>query len=648
MSNLMKSMYFIDAFPVNANPANPPIGFIRPAALTAPQVFNGFFSRSTNATAWIWNTPFASGLMDVGFHLPVDPIGANAGRGCAIMADPETGNGYAVSWHTAGLDVIIRSWLLTAWALSTQLSTATFTRSGFGNAFIAMSRNNTTGAMTIYRNATQLNSYTDTTYAPNYGGVYVPNENGLVRSIVITDLASVVVDSFNGGDDVERGQTGVPYSTTGLSAVTSITTNTPGITVSNISDTEGAGTCDVSGFVEAGLCPVFPRSVIFNLTGPEGSANITKTLKILPTESSVITSGLITLNNTFMGFHIAANGRSVADGGQFVWPTTPLFTLNGDGTWSYGAVGTIEIPVKYTDPANGRGYLFTATFGDGGIVLGPVMAPTASATVSVGDTAVGTYAATAGTAPIDYSLNNTDAGLFSVNASTAAVTFSPAADTPGVYTVGVVAENDYGIATTVLTVTVEAVVGEPTIDSVGAVRIGGTAVITVSGFDGTINAGTLDGRALVSANNTAIVMAALANGVNTYRPGMRPLFLTTGVKSDTVNVPVIAPSGWGYYEIKPEFVQAINGVAATYLPAGWAIGYFIFYPLIPSPGKTTTVGDDGVVSGNVGTQGMFLVHGTTGMATAFNVTTTGGAAAVGAGVTSASRIGALGFVANRF
>lgn len=168
------------------------------------------------------------------------------------------------------------------------------------------------------------------------------------------------------------------------------------------------------------------------------------------------------------------------------------------------------------------------------------------------------------------------------------------------------------------------------ITSTGTIRIGGTAPVTVTGF-GTVNAGTLDGKALTAASNTSITMAALADGVATYRPGARTLSLTDGTKTGTISRNVLPPSGWGAYTITGDFVQAINGVAATYLPVGWASTDFILYPLSPSSGKTTTVGDAGVVTGNVGTQELFLVDAATGMATAFDVVTTAGAGSVGTG-----------------
>lgn len=168
-----------------------------------------------------------------------------------------------------------------------------------------------------------------------------------------------------------------------------------------------------------------------------------------------------------------------------------------------------------------------------------------------------------------------------------------------------------------------------TIDSVGTLRIGSSAAITVSNFTTPVNAGTLDGRALTGVSNTSITIPGLANGVASPRPGTRTLALTNGTQADTENVPVLAPMGWSSYTITAQFVQAVNGVALSYLPNGWAANDFILSPNSPTVGKSTSVSDTGIVTNYVGTQQLFLMHRTTGVVTAFNVTTTEGAAQVG-------------------
>lgn len=170
-----------------------------------------------------------------------------------------------------------------------------------------------------------------------------------------------------------------------------------------------------------------------------------------------------------------------------------------------------------------------------------------------------------------------------------------------------------------------------TIDSVGTVRIGGTTAVTVSDFTTPVNAGTLDGVALTSASDTSITVAALVDGENIPRPGTRELELTDGIDTAADDVPVLAPSGWSSYVITGDFVEAVNGVGADYLPVGWEVTDFILSPLAPSTGKTTEVTDAGVITNNVGTQELFLVDAATGLATAFDIVTTAGAGEIGTG-----------------
>lgn len=172
--------------------------------------------------------------------------------------------------------------------------------------------------------------------------------------------------------------------------------------------------------------------------------------------------------------------------------------------------------------------------------------------------------------------------------------------------------------------------GTPTIETVGTVRIGGTAAITVSGFSGSVNAGTLDGVALTSAGDTSITVPALADTVESPRPGTRTLTVTDGVDSDSEGVHVGAPTGWSYYTITAEFAESINGVANAFLPDGAAAEDFILYP---SP--KNNVSDSGIGTSFVGTQEFFLLSNTTKIATAFSVVTGAGASGFGG---SASQI----------
>lgn len=159
---------------------------------------------------------------------------------------------------------------------------------------------------------------------------------------------------------------------------------------------------------------------------------------------------------------------------------------------------------------------------------------------------------------------------------------------------------------------------DPEITSVGTIRIGSTTAITVSNFSGAVNAGTIDGINLETASDTEIKTFSIADGDNVPRPGTRSLYLTDGTDNDAVDATVTAPSGWSSYTITADFVESVNGVAGAYLPVGWAEGDFILTP------STSSASDTGISTGLNGTQELFLVDAVTGLATSFDITTTGG------------------------
>jgi hypothetical protein len=172
------------------------------------------------------------------------------------------------------------------------------------------------------------------------------------------------------------------------------------------------------------------------------------------------------------------------------------------------------------------------------------------------------------------------------------------------------------------------------IDSVGTIRIGGTTPITVSGFPGSVTAGTIDGVDLSSASDTEIELSQLVDTELAPRPGTRTLSLTGGAGTGTIERPVNPPAGWAYYTITADFVQAINGVASTFLPVTGSVGDFILCPTAPAAGKFTNVTDAGVVTNNVGNQELFIINNSTKVARSFDIETTGGAAGIGGGGSS--------------
>jgi hypothetical protein len=347
-----------------------PAGWGKPTADTT-RILSGYFVRGGSTPAvFRFNTAFATNEMEVSIRLPPTlPVASLTltSRAGGQFID-SSGNGYAMYYRLSGSNIVASVNLVVAYVPSTELFTNTFLQTGNLGKELRFRRNRTTGVMQVVLDTTQLGSdITSTVYDPTYGATSAIETGGGVHTITLTDLSVYLVNSFNGGSSIERGQQNVVYDTT-FATITSITSNTAGVTVTGISDTAGDGNADISDFTEGGLYPVLPASVIYTFGDGTNTAQITKSLVIKSTESSVLTVGLVTANDTFFGYHMLAAGRSVADGCQMVWPTTAGFTLNANG--SFTAAGPVTIPVWYRDVANGRVYEFVTTFTtEGGITI---------------------------------------------------------------------------------------------------------------------------------------------------------------------------------------------------------------------------------------------------------------------------------------
>lgn len=226
---------------------------------------------------------------------------------------------------------------------STNTIQATLNGADYGSPYTAATVLNTRGGFCAF-------SYTFT--------------RGVTRFTATFSPVYEIVD-INGASDIERGETGVTYSTLGFSSITTGSTDESGVTVGSISDTVGDGTFNVSGYVDGSPYPQLPASVLFTLGDGTNSASLAKTITILPSESSVVTSGMITTNSDFLGYHFAADGRSVADGGQIVWPTTAGLTIYDDGSYILLSGNPIDLDMWYRDPSNSHVYFYSVTIGGG-------------------------------------------------------------------------------------------------------------------------------------------------------------------------------------------------------------------------------------------------------------------------------------------
>lgn len=611
--------------PLTAGTYNtPPAGWTRPAWSQTTQITTSgganHFQRLSgtgfqmgawvNTTAITANTIFASTVHGIN----ATQAGNDSARLCIVNS---SGNGYALWLNQAGTTA--RVYLVAAGTYTTQLVEFTGYGTGYSQKFEIRCTNKSTGTFKFLLNGVQVGSdLVDTTYTGlEYAGC--ASTGGRVTGMTVGAIVEVTAMTSPVIPGASLTATAVGFGT-----VNSITG--AGMTATSVVDTAGSVTANWPALVEGQVLPVAlpAASVAFTFGDGVDTADRNSALGLPAAYNVAVDMGTVITDPDTLGASV-----TIATGNKIYYPSTYAvvgnITVYPDGDIVTDSIGTFPAILHRWGGDNQLQFLnISRTLA--GVGTAPVMPADDTVAADAGDTTLGTYAATSGTAPITYTLTGTDAADFAVNSSTAAVTFvAPAVS--GSYSVNVVGTNAYGSDSTALTITVAA--SAASIDSVGTVRIGGTAAITVSGFIGSVNAGTLDDIALTSASNTSITVPSLVDGQNVPRPGIRALDLTDGSVTGTTNVTVNAPAGWSSYTITGSFVQAVNGAAVAYLPAGWATGDFILYPTSPSAGKATAVSDDGVVTNNVGNQELFLVDAVTGLATAFDIETTAGAAGVG-------------------
>lgn len=365
-----------------------PAGWVKPST-DSTRILSGYFARgSTTPAIFRYNTPFSTNEIEAAVRLPPSlPVASLTlvGRGGGAFLDT-TGNGYAMFCRVSGSNFIISVNLIVAYIYTTELFTTTITTAANLGKTAQFQRNTTTGVMKVFVDAVQLGSnFTDNIYSPTYGAALATESGSGVHTITLTDLASYSIVSFNGANDIERGQQNVVFDTNGFTTITSITTNQSGLTVGGTVVGDGDGHTDISDFVEGGLYPALPVSVIYTFSDGTNTAQITKTLAKKSTDTLVSLLGAITINDEFFPYHMLNAGRSVADGCQMTHQTTAGFTLNADG--SFTADAEVTMPIWYRDVDNGRMYEFNATFTPNGSIV--IEGLTAEGLTAVGVTARG-------------------------------------------------------------------------------------------------------------------------------------------------------------------------------------------------------------------------------------------------------------------
>jgi hypothetical protein len=290
-----------------------------------------------------------------------------------VLANPSTGNGYQILINSTNA----RIFAMTNWAISGS-ALRTIDYSVPSNHYGVFRRNNSNGDMEFWSGVSpdsltqrgttfsQANANTDWR-----AGVFV-RDSGRMESLVSAYTPAQSVTSINNGNPIAAGQTGVPFETTGFSggAVTSITSNQPGVTISNIvlsGANDGKGTFDISGFSEEGLYPSLPANVEYTFANGAATAKISQSLTIPQAYSQVTYANASALNSRVFAWHLLSAGISIANGTRIIWLDTPDFAFldNGDTT---STAGTVMIVTAWArNEATGKMSEWIVTIGDAGV-----------------------------------------------------------------------------------------------------------------------------------------------------------------------------------------------------------------------------------------------------------------------------------------
>lgn len=155
---------------------------------------------------------------------------------------------------------------------------------------------------------------------------------------------------------------------------------------------------------------------------------------------------------------------------------------------------------------------------------------------------------------------------------------------------------------------------------VNTVKIGASTPITVSGFGGAVDAGTIDGFALSAASNTSVTIPFFTDGVATVRVGSSKTLVVTytaGSQSADKVVDVVEADDWDFATLASGFnTGEDDSVVFGFSPAA-AIGDEIWFD--PTNG---TVGTDAGYSGSfTGTQTLWHIQNSTGIARSYDLIT---------------------------
>lgn len=353
----------------------PPAGYARVGTVLGATNATYWTSAGGGQQAcWAYSTDLAGDVVSVEMASPLYGSGTGNGQG-VFLYNSISGIGvqlFSANTTTLSLQVFTNGVMTTATSLHTITVAAMSGAYSFGLRYTK-----SLSQIQITLNGVDVGVPYATTISNVRGGcsAFSTNFNRGVSRLTVVHTPSYSVDTFNAGNDIERGQQNVDYTTSGFSSITTITSNISGVNVTGVNDTLGDGNADVSDYVEAGLYPLLPSSVIYTFGDGTNTATITKALIKKSTDTALLSLGLITVNDSFFGYHMLAAGRSVADGCQMVFPTTPGFTLNNDGSFNYIPVGSeteVTVPIWYRDVADGRSYEFITTFTYDGTILTPV------------------------------------------------------------------------------------------------------------------------------------------------------------------------------------------------------------------------------------------------------------------------------------
>lgn len=185
---------------------------------------------------------------------------------------------------------------------------------------------------------------------------------------ITQDIASQTVTNINSGNDIDIGQSGVVASLTGFTGLPVITSNSQHA-ITAAGGTANAPIFNLADRIEGGLGDSLPFEATFTFTDGAEVASGNETIDYKTAEVKIIFTAPEKLNNTFLAFHMEANGHDT-DNAEFYYIPYGDLEVSATSRVTVTNAGTFTGWLRPTEgPTAGRTYFYQITVADGGAVV---------------------------------------------------------------------------------------------------------------------------------------------------------------------------------------------------------------------------------------------------------------------------------------